>query len=458
MRPNLLFTLILLLTPLTAIGQNPGQVTERIKCNIDTSHQYALYLPGNYVPQKSWPALFIYDAQGNGTVGIDRFKAGAEKYGYILVGSYNYRNGPVDKGFEAARILLEEVTQEWSVDMNRIYTAGMSGGARMASTVGVVTGRIAGVIAIGAAFNFMNEPSEKSHFDLVGITGDKDMNYRELPRAREVLRDLGASAHVITYDGKHRWCHEKQATEALEWLEVMAMKKGLKAQNTEFLNAFEQKKLQEADSLYKAEKLVAAQALYQSISLNFPETQAKAAQGKLEKLSGQKAFKKQQKAWERLMEKEYQKEVKFRAALKQVKSVVTVDSVYDWWKDEIRKLNQNLLKAKTDELKNSAKRSLGFIGLFCFSTASQHMYQQNWNEALPYFMVVSRISPGHPDVNYFMAKMYALNDMDRQSKWHLKQATKAGFHHPEQSEIDRNALLDTSEFFWLSGRVVEATF
>lgn len=458
MRTNRFFIFFFLLLPFLTLGQAPGQLTEHIKCKIDTSHQYALYLPGNYDPQKKWPMLVILDAQGNGTIGIERFKAGAEKYGYVLIGSYNYRNGPVDKGFEAARILLDEVTREWPIDMNRIYTAGMSGGARMASTVGVVTGKITGVIAIGAAFNFMNEPSEKSSFDLVGITGNKDMNYRELPRAREMLRQLGKHAHVITYEGKHRWCHEKQATEALAWLEVMAMKNGLKAINEGFINSFEQAKLQEADSLEKAEKLIPAQELYQSIGLNFPEPQALEAQARLEKLTGYKNFKKQQKSWERLLEKEYQKEVKFRAALKQIKSVITTDSITDWWKDETRKLNQYLARAKTTELRNSAKRSLGFIGLFCFSTASQYMYQQNWAEALPYFVVASMISPEHPDVNYFMAKMYALNGMDRQSKRHLKQATKAGFKHPKQLPIDQERLLDTSEFFWLSGRVVEATF
>lgn len=450
---------ILFLSAIKVSSQTPGEVTPRVVCDVNKEHSYALYLPSNYSPDKQWPALFLYSASGNGMAGMEKFRPASEKYGYILVGSHNYRNGPVDKGFEAARILLEEVTQKYPVNMKRIYTGGMSGGARMATTVAVVTNKIAGVIAIGASFNFLNRPTAKNSFTYIGIAGDKDMNYLELVKATRDVRDLNIKSHLITYDGKHRWCEEPQATEAMEWLELDAIKKGLKTDGDNFSEAFLKQELSQAKELIETQQLTKASALYESLQLFYgPEVSAKITPG-IAALEKEKAFKKQSRVRRSVLEKEGEREKEIRAGFKNIGQVMKSDSVFHWWQSQTMQWRKEQKSAKTLEARNSATRSLGFVGLFAFSTSSSHIFNGQWNEALPYMKVASLINPDHPDVNYFMAKLYALNSDMRSSRKHQKKAIKAGFQRDDSSsEIDSDKLLDRSEFEWLRWRVINALF
>jgi len=51
-------------------------------------------LRSSYTPQRNWPILYGFDPGGRGKQPVELFKDAAEKYGWIVVGSYNSRNGP----------------------------------------------------------------------------------------------------------------------------------------------------------------------------------------------------------------------------------------------------------------------------------------------------------------------------------------------------------------------------
>lgn len=450
---------LLLFIGINLKSQTPGEISPYVVCDINKEHSYALYLPTGYSTDKEWPALFLYSASGNGMAGMEIFKPAAEKYGYILVGSHNYRNGPVDQGFEAARILLEEVTKKYLVNMQRIYTGGMSGGARMATTVAVVTNKIAGVIAIGASFNFLNKPNAKNNFAFVGVAGDKDMNYLELVKATKEVRELNIKSHLIGYDGKHRWCGKAQATEAMQWLELDAIQKGLKKDDENFTHTFLQQQLDKGEQLRTEQKLTEAHALYESLDLFYGNKAPEAISKAVTSLKKEKAFKKQSRIRSSTLEKESQREREIRTGFNNIDMVMKSDSVYRWWQTQTMQWRKEQKNARTHEARNSATRSLGFIGLFAFSTASSYMNAGKWDQALPYLKVAALINPDHADVNYFMAKLYALNQDNRNSKKHQKKAANAGFIREDgSSDINEEALRDPKEFEWLRWRVINALF
>src|ERR1044072_7311856 len=72
-----------------------GQIVERVEALNDPSQSYALYLPSNYTPNRKWPVLYAVDPGARGRVPVERFKEAAEKYGWIVLGSNNSRNGPL---------------------------------------------------------------------------------------------------------------------------------------------------------------------------------------------------------------------------------------------------------------------------------------------------------------------------------------------------------------------------
>src|SRR5882757_3363638 len=79
-----------------------GQVIANVPCAADPSQSYALYIPSTYTPDRAWPVIFAFDAGGHGLNPVERYRAAAERYGFIVAGSNNSRNGvPSDNAVAA---------------------------------------------------------------------------------------------------------------------------------------------------------------------------------------------------------------------------------------------------------------------------------------------------------------------------------------------------------------------
>lgn len=107
-----------------------GQIVEHVRCRADGSQSYALYLPSDYSPQRRWPILYGLDAGARGYLPVQRFRSAAEKYGYIVAGSNNSRNGPMTIVNAAIQAMFEDTRARFSIDDRRVYVSGFSGGAR----------------------------------------------------------------------------------------------------------------------------------------------------------------------------------------------------------------------------------------------------------------------------------------------------------------------------------------
>jgi poly(3-hydroxybutyrate) depolymerase len=216
----------------SALDLPRGQIIEDVACNDDPAQHYSLYLPSNFTTDRTWPIILAFDAGGRGRRGVERYQAAAERYGYIVAGSNNSRNGPWKTSLDAARAMTADLTGRFPVDLKRIYTAGMSGGARVAMMVALhpemIAGRlhpeIAGVFASSAGFP-PGEFRESVSFPILGTAGTDDFNYREMLHLDRTLR----SPHrVVVFEGGHTWLPVEAATEAVEWMELQAMTSGIR--------------------------------------------------------------------------------------------------------------------------------------------------------------------------------------------------------------------------------------
>src|SRR5271169_320752 len=79
-----------------------GQIVDGVKCAADASETYAIYLPSHYSADRQWNLILAFDPRGRGRAPLEQFKDAAEKYGYIVAGSNNARNGPPDISLTAA--------------------------------------------------------------------------------------------------------------------------------------------------------------------------------------------------------------------------------------------------------------------------------------------------------------------------------------------------------------------
>jgi poly(3-hydroxybutyrate) depolymerase len=228
--------LALLLSLALAAAQAPawpaGRIIDTVTCVADPSQSYALYLPSTYTPDRAWPVLFLFDAGGRGRTGVDRYQAAAEQYGFIVAGSNNSRNG--EASTPAVRAMSGDVFARFRIDMTRIYAGGMSGGARVAMGVALTSSiKVAGVMASSASYPDA-ESRKTVPFPVFATAGTEDFNLSEM---RTLDRELTSPHRLAVFEGGHVWLTSALATEAVEWMEIQAMKSGLKPRDAAEIDA-----------------------------------------------------------------------------------------------------------------------------------------------------------------------------------------------------------------------------
>ena len=208
----------------TALAQElpRGQIVDGVKCAADESQTYSIYLPSHYSADREWSLILAFDPRGRGRAPVEQFKDAAEKYGYIVAGSNNARNGPPEISLTAAGMMGSDIVQRFKINMKRVYTAGLSGGARIAMKVAMDSNEMAGVIASSAGFPPGQRGSTLS-FVVFGTAGTEDFNYLEMKQLDE---ELNTPHRVVVFEGGHTWLPSPLAIQAVEWLEVQAMKEG----------------------------------------------------------------------------------------------------------------------------------------------------------------------------------------------------------------------------------------
>ena len=83
--PNLPKTIV-------SVKRKPGRVSI-VKCD-DGVHSYAVCLPSDYEKREKCPVLLCFAPGGNGKLAVRKFAFSAERYGWIIAGSLDAKNGP----------------------------------------------------------------------------------------------------------------------------------------------------------------------------------------------------------------------------------------------------------------------------------------------------------------------------------------------------------------------------
>ena len=246
------------LSPSAAIssaGQTPSEPTPgtlvEVVCAHNTAQSYAVYLPSNYTTDRAWPIVYCFDAGARGRLPVERYRRAAEFYGYIVVGSNNSRNHLEGSKVEAAiDALLRDTRQRFRLDARRQYTAGCSGGARVACAV-ATTLDFAGIIASSGGFPDSVVPP-KVIPAFFGTTGREDFNYGEMKQVDAALAAQHARHFLAIFEGGHEWLPEPLTVEALEWMEVQAMRSGLRPRDEALIGNLLRKRLQAVAALHNA--------------------------------------------------------------------------------------------------------------------------------------------------------------------------------------------------------------
>lgn len=236
-----------------------GVVVPKVECREASGYSYALYLPSSYTPDKKWPAVFCLDPGGNGERPVRLLAAAAEKYGYILLGSNDSRNGPWDPMLRAQNALYREGFARYAINPKRAYAAGFSGGARAALHLALShPGAFAGVLSCGAFYSSFKEVEKGCPLACYLIAGERDFNLFEMTRAFKELPKKGARCWFTEFAGDHRWPPEPLLTQGIEYFEAEAIKTGLAPENSALFERLARERAASAEEALAAGRATAA--------------------------------------------------------------------------------------------------------------------------------------------------------------------------------------------------------
>ena len=414
----------------TQVDQLPkGQITERLACAGDAAQSYALYLPSSYTPARKWPILYAFDPGARGRLPVERFKEAAEKYGWIVVGSHNSRNGPMRQSADAWNAMWKDTNARFAVDQSRVYTTGFSGGSRVAVMFAHLCGDcIAGVIGGGAGFPIGVPPAPEMRFVFFCTVGIDDFNFPEVRALDDALLKAGIAHHIRVFAGHHEWAPLPVATEAVEWMELQAMKAGKRRRDEDLINELWQKYSTSGNASESANDLYGAYQLFSGLLDSFKGLHdTSEAEKRVGQLRDSRAVKDALREERQQISRQRENERQIYALIASSADEEAFDSG-PRLHATIAEL-QKAAKAESDTGERRVARRVSeglFIGLL-EEGRNLLQAQKSYDLAARKFELAVEIAPDRPGAFFYLAQAHALNGNRKKSLQALRQAIDKGF-------------------------------
>ena len=469
--PAILLTVTALAVASPASGQQPvvlprGEVIEKVTCERQPSQSYALYLPSHFTPEKRWPFLIAFDPGARGKIPVELFRPAAEKYGYIVVSSNNSRNGPWEPQFEAAQAVWLDTHARFPIDPRRVYLAGFSGGARLACALGLrLKGQAAGVIAEGAGFPLGTgeAPTKDLPFVYYGVVGIRDFNFSEMKELEKTLANLGIVHRLEVFPGGHNWMPPEIAQEALEWMEIQAMKAGTREKDPALIDSLFESRLRQAQEMEKAGDLAGAYQRYEWCLADFEGLRDVTDLGR--KVAQMKSSKSVAKALKREGRRERSiasaEEVLWRRYQEQMSAL---ESGKGTWM-EVRLLiqqaramlpkSQDAVRLKDENI--AAQRFVVGLMVLNYQKAQDALAAKDFSRARENLRIAVQCEPESGFMYFQLARACALSNHHKEALEALEKSFEKGYAGLKGIEKDPDfaALRDTREFQELAAKFEE---
>lgn len=415
-----------------------GIVISTVPTKADSTQTYALFLPAAYSSGSKRPVPLCFDPGARGYLPIECFREAADKYGYIVAGSNNSRNGPMAPSQTAAQAVLYDIAERFSVDEKRVYMTGFSGGARVACWLAHrMKGRVAGVIGCAAGFSEDLDPSAGTPFAFCGTVGFDDYNFLEMRITGRKLAKLGLPHEILYFEGGHSWPPPLVALQAIEWLEIQAMKAGRRPQDPTLARTFAQKMSEKAakeeaegalpDAFRTCENLVDAVHGLADVS---------SARDKAASLREQKAYRRQAKRERELENQELSKMSEIRALIGGLQDQEQRVAVFQNLRELMTTLERRAKDARDWESGRQARRLLNYVSITAFYAAEPLIGAKQYSLAVLYGQIQAEIHPESASIQIRLATALGHAHDKRRTLAALKRAAENGYSNLARLEED----------------------
>jgi len=445
-RATTLVLALWLALPLTATPQvlalEKGKVIAKVICANNPDQSYALYLPTGYSTDRPLPILYVFDPAARGASAVEAVREAAEKYGYIVVASNNSRNGPQGGASDAVNAIFKDTHQRYAIDERRLHTAGLSGGARLATQVALFCKTcIAGVIANGAGFPVNVSPRGGMGFAYFLAIGNADFNFPEMVELRHQFERMHANYRIHVFDGPHDWAPPEVWMDSLRWMNLQAIRHGSLPKDTKEIQRIFQEELEETRAIESKGDSLTAERNYESMVRDFDGlTDTAQVKARVADLKSSKAFKAAEKQEQIDLDRQARLTDQASAQMQHI-STNNIDlAEYNDIKRTIVSLKEDVTKASNPGDSNVLvkRRALGSLIVQAYEAGQRSMETKNYVSALAYFDLVAAGAKSPAGARFERARAYAAQGDAKKCMLELKQAQAAGFHSREA--------LDAAEF------------
>lgn len=416
-----------------------GEVISSVISDQDASQSYALYLPRNYNDSLKFPVIIFFDPHAGGSTPVSMYQSLAEKFGYVLMGSNNSKNGMQFEQTNAiVNSLVNEATKRYSIDKQGISLAGFSGGAKVTLVGAANHSELLSVIYCGAVIPFDNIQQLSP---ALGFAGERDMNYTEVMASGSTLNEKKINHVIIEWNGKHEWPDSLTFEDAFYWCSFNAMRKKITFKNKELV----------ADYVQKKNKLIAENQ--NSLSRYIIMNQVIAFVGELTDVTSYR-----QKIVPIVKTDLFRKEVqqiettlRTETNLKQNYAQCFQSKDLTWWKNEIARMRT----IKSGDQEKMYQRLLGYLSLASYSYANSAIRQNNFGSAPQFLAIYKLADPENSEQPFLAACMYARQGDEQRAITSLQEAIRLGLKDKVKIETEEsfNSLRSNPEFNRLLGQL-----
>jgi dienelactone hydrolase len=407
-----------------------GVIIDTVHCIDVPTEKYAVYVPTRYTSAKKWPVIYFFDPHGVGNLPLKLYKNLAEKYGFIIAGTYGSRNGmQMDESAKAAQAFMSDVSQRLSIDNSRLNVFGFSGGARVACSL-ALSGGIAGVVACGGGFP-QEVPQISQPFSIITFVGERDFNFVELKNLDRQLDESPLTHQLVVFHGKHQWPPVTDIEQAFQWMDLCAMRSNTMPKNDSIIKAVEQELKLEAgkksrQGMEMHEYFTNKKALNFLRGLTNVDKYVAAVQDMEKSGKVTKYFKDEQtnEIEEAKIQKQY------------IDNLSTQNQA--WWQEKIKEMNILVAKDSNSPVSVQTQRLLSFLSLAAYMGAS-HSFKSTDDAVTAHFLnLYGLIDPTNPEHSYLFAGLYARENNSEKAISSLRDAVHLGFTDVKRLEADSN--------------------
>jgi hypothetical protein len=149
-----------------------------------TKQRYQLFVPKKYAKDKAWP-LVAFISPGDQPAGWGAWQKACEARGMLFCSPFKAGNNvPAGQRTRIVLDMLDDVRRQYTIDPNQTYLAGLSGGGRMACSIGFALPEYFGGIIPVCGTNPLPTLAYLRHrihdrLSVAFVTGTTDFNRKE---------------------------------------------------------------------------------------------------------------------------------------------------------------------------------------------------------------------------------------------------------------------------------------